>query len=469
MNRTLSAREQAEIQGEKETIQAAVVNAKGRNRYGKLTKNELQEELGENEAAEVIENANGLIVHLIKSNRYYTVTNSGKVNQMEILKVGEKATEEIRYYKIDDELIEIPKGFAVSNINGEYESIDNGIVIYEIPNNITTNSKDFWTETVTLNGVTCPKVQTEYNQFVWVPVETAYVTAEKITKIINNNSSVTNNQQAINYIIENENKYPMAVKLSDGNYRGILYSFAEENNIVNISTLQFSIDPSESYDVNVTGYKTYYREPGMVNSDYTKNGDETGLLYNTIGLTQTSIQAEYNAMVESVSENKGFYISRYRLSGDTNAESKRGKAMATNSKQPHKYWYGLYDFSQKMYSNETYEIQSMMITGSQYDQIMIWMKDLKNTSDTSTYYIFNSTNMRGNRFYTGESEEYKTKQIFDVSNQSDFIWTSEAYSYARVVRNYDADDNRQAIYRYNLVSPTNADGGKTTFATLYIK
>ena len=139
----------------------------------------------------------------------------------------------------------IPEGFTLSKIPGEYENVDDGIVIYDIPADVDTNAEGFWTETVTIDGITCPKVQTEYNQFVWVPVQTAYVTAEEITEMINSSDtkylSITDNQTAINYLINNENRYPMAVKLSDGNYRGILYDFVEGTNGVNVTSRELRV------------------------------------------------------------------------------------------------------------------------------------------------------------------------------------------------------------------------------------
>ena len=79
VSRTLSAREQAEIQGEKETIQAAVVNAKGRNRYGKLTKNELQEELGSDYT--LSEEENMYIINITQTKRSYLLDKKGNISE----------------------------------------------------------------------------------------------------------------------------------------------------------------------------------------------------------------------------------------------------------------------------------------------------------------------------------------------------------------------------------------------------
>ena len=131
------------------------------------------------------------------------------------LKPGETATDGNATYKG----ITIPKGFTVSKIEGEYEDVEQGLVIYDLKG-ADSSVTNFWTETVTIGGQTYPKVQTLYNQFVWVPVKEAYITAEEISKIITNNSYIdtadyTANQQAINYLI-NQGRYPRAVQLDNG-------------------------------------------------------------------------------------------------------------------------------------------------------------------------------------------------------------------------------------------------------------
>lgn len=84
IGKTMSAREQAEIQGEKETIQAAIVNAKSKNRYGKLTKDELQQELNSNgNTAEVTKSINGLIVSIKETGRFYEISRNGSVSKVD--------------------------------------------------------------------------------------------------------------------------------------------------------------------------------------------------------------------------------------------------------------------------------------------------------------------------------------------------------------------------------------------------
>ena len=379
----------------------------------------------------------------------------------------------------------VPEGFTVSGIKGEYESVDNGIVIYDIPANVDTSVEGFWTKTTTIDGITCPEVQTLYNQFVWVPVKTAYVNASQISDMIASTedrySGVTNNQTAIDYLIENENKYPMAVKMSDGNYRGILYNFAAGESGVNITTREFSINPNESYDYNVSGSKTYFREPGMVSYDYgfDKDGNTVSPSPNTIDLTQAKLQTEYNAMVESIAKYKGFFIARYELSYNTKGESKRTKTVATAKSTNTKTWYGLYTACQGIYNSSLDKIQSMMICGSQYDQVMIWMKDVKNITDNSKYYILDSSDMgiykegetNGTVASTGSNDNYKVKQIYDIAGNLD-EWTSETtYQNARVLRggDYAYLGSEWTVSRRNGYHIPSQANQYTTHPALYIK
>ena len=70
---------------------------------------------------------------------------------------GTRVTENTKYVS-NGKTAWIPKGFTVSGIKSE-QSIDNGLVIYDIPEGTTPD----WTNP--------DSVKTKYNQFVWIPVE----------------------------------------------------------------------------------------------------------------------------------------------------------------------------------------------------------------------------------------------------------------------------------------------------------
>ena len=79
-----NAKEQAEIDSEKEIIEISTVQAMGKNKYGNVTQNELEEKLNSNagnDKTEVIDNGDTLVVKFVDSGRYYEVDNDGNVSE----------------------------------------------------------------------------------------------------------------------------------------------------------------------------------------------------------------------------------------------------------------------------------------------------------------------------------------------------------------------------------------------------
>ena len=80
---------------------------------------------------------------------------------------GKKASNSNETYIYGTKEAVIPKGFTVSGVYGE-TNIDDGLVIYDIPDNVDTTVENFWTARNSTTGNLV--VQEEYNQYVWVPV-----------------------------------------------------------------------------------------------------------------------------------------------------------------------------------------------------------------------------------------------------------------------------------------------------------
>ena len=124
------------------------------------------------------------------------------------------------------------------------------------------------------------------NEFVWIPVD-------ENLKV----GTASNNK--------------VMARISSGtDYEGVLYNFYGTG--------------SSTYSEEKTNYgvsTTSYREPAyLTHSSY---GDASS--YNTIGLTQNSLQTEYNNMIASIKANKGFYVGRYEMGIENNkAVSKLG-------------------------------------------------------------------------------------------------------------------------------------------------
>lgn len=98
---------------------------------------------------------------------YITINSKGDLilSEKEPLKPGETAQTTEKYNYVDGtNYTTIPQGFTVSKISGE-TTIANGLVIYDIPNDVL--EKLDWKSK---NEDGTYKVQTDYNQFVWIPV-----------------------------------------------------------------------------------------------------------------------------------------------------------------------------------------------------------------------------------------------------------------------------------------------------------
>ena len=159
-------------------------------------------------------------------------------------------------------------------------------------------------------------------------------------------------------------------------------------------------------------------------------------------------------MVEKVNTNKGFWVGRYETSHmvDDNTQDNTNEIKVikgTTEGINNVNWYRMYA-QQKSYSsvglNSGSTITSSMIWGSQWDQIMIWMKGVENTvnSTNGQYYVTNAVGM-GNYGVSGEDDYddtsnpaetgcYDVKNIFDLAGNI-HDWTLEAnYTVGRVLR-----------------------------------
>ena len=353
------------------------------------------------------------------------------------IEIGEngKRYDEDTTVTIGDEEVSIPGGATISEIPGEYEDVDEGIVIYIIPKDETPD----WGADEDGDGIL--DVQENYDQFVWVPVPNAVLDLSSEFDTLDEDGIIEKVQEQIDV-----EKYPMAIKTNETDYIGVLYQFTEEGGKVKVEPL--------TNDVN--GYTwtplttTDCREPEYLsNSSYAD-----GSSYNNTNpkVSQDLLQQEFNTMVNKVSGQKGFWVGRYETSNMTSDNSQdttnkvkiiRGTTNGIN----YVNWYRMYA-QQKAYRSLT-EISdtrtSSMIWGSQWDQIMIWMKEVENKSKNS-YYVVNALGMgnygttddsdtsKSNPVQTGNSDSYKVKNVFDLAgNVRD--WTLEAsYTNFRIIR-----------------------------------
>ena len=415
-----NASKQTEIAEEKEQIALAYNGAVTKKQSTDVTADDLKEQFEANGVDNVtVTGENPIKVTFTEEDgttRTYSIDANGNITEegsgTTPPTTGTETAESGKYYeedtdvKVGDKTITIPGGATVSGIDEENNSIDDGFVIY-----ITKGETVDWSNP--------EAVQEKYDQFVWVPVKKAYVTVEEI-----GGDSIDNLKS---YITSNE-VYPMAIKISDNEYKGILYNFEEGTNGVTITP----------YDYNATSSSNpSYREPAfLTNTSYAD-----GSSYNNVGITQNpdSLQAEFKEMVEGVEEKGGFWVGRYETSHMVDDNTQDGTNIikvvkGTTEGINNVNWYRMYA-QQKNYKNSLKQSQntkSSMIWGSQWDQIMIWMKDIRNGDN---YYITNSVGM-GN-FGTGDGYTdtsnptatgcFEVKNIYDLAGNV-HEWTLEALS-----------------------------------------
>ena len=363
---------------------------------------------------------------------------------------------------ISGEAVTIPAGMTVSSFKGEFESIDQGIVIYRLNGDVPD-----WTNKT--------KMQETYDQFVWVPVKNAILDLSSTYSGLDDAGIKSKVQEQINV-----GKYPMAIKTNTaGDYIGVLYEFSEvtENNTTYVKVIPNSKWKPKSKKANLNYIEMdSKREPGGLTSS-TYGDTETNLKqingilntsYNSTTSFKSALQSQYNEMVKKVEEKGGFWVGRYETSSMSNSTTENyiaSNRIQVSSKRNTTNgigdvtWYKMYA-QQKIYSELALESKttSSMIWGSQYDQIMIWMKGEKSSDQASSrgkYYVTNGAGKGNygtisgveNDVYsgiapTGSQDIYSIKNIFDLAGNV-FEWSLEASMTAfRVERGgsyYDTD------------------------------
>ena len=340
--------------------------------------------------------------------------------------------------------VSIPAGATVSKISGEYENVDNGIVIY-----IINDDKANWDNVEYMHKT--------YDQFVWVPVDKNNVILDLST------TYATLDEAGIRAKVQeqiNAGKYPMAIKTgtktdNKDDYIGVLYQFTEETNGVVVAPNSNWTPKSSKGWTSLSSYREPLGLGDNINGDISSNLAQIngilGTTYKDASSFGKELQNQYNVMVEKVKNAGGFWIGRYETSNmDTNqVASKKGTTSGISTGIT---WYGMYAnqslYSKNILKNLNYKTTktSSMIWGSQYDQIMIWMKNVENDKETTRgkYYVINGVvkgnygkiTIDGNEIEdgnnditspakTGSMDEYRVKNIYDLAGNV-WEWTLEA-------------------------------------------
>ena len=437
LTKVTEAKDKTEEGEEVEKVKLSATGALAKDNGGEIKEQYLDEELasnfGEKGTDYNLEGTGPFTVTVLGSGRKYIVNKDGSVESS----AGGDVQDDVagKYYDTETDitvggkLVTIPEGAQVSGIEGEYESADDGFVIY-IPDSEEEKITD-WSDAET--------IQKTYDQFVWVPVENAVLD-------LSGNSTAIADDESIKAEVQKEidaGRYPMAIKEDEDTYIGVLYQFSEETTGENQK--QVKVEPLS--DWKPTSTNSGRREPDIV-SDYdndetylTQINDILGTEYTSSDQFRTDLQADFKNMVTRVVENKGFWVGRYETS-KMNAEQIsviKGTKDGINNVN----WYNIYA-KQKKYSSQKSlgTMQSSMIWGSQWDQIMVWMKGIENTvnSTNGQYYVTNSLGM-GNYGTSDDSQSglantgfFKVKNVFDLAGNV-YDWTLEANNtYNRVIR-----------------------------------
>lgn len=281
------------------------------------------------------------------------------------------------------------KGAIYKDEYGDTAYIPQGFQVSEVPGQNTVG-----------DGLVVRAV--DESEFVWVPVETPVSDAE---------ANATNNKA-------------MAIKIGN-NYRGLLYNFSGTTSTVKSGCTTTTLSN---------------REPAYLTASSV--GDASS--YNTIGITEESLQGEYNSMMTSVEKYKGFYVGRYETSMNGQIVASKAGITPMNDNR----WYEMYQ-KQKEYAgeNDLISVSSSMIWGSQYDAMLNWILTGKDKEKVASNNVI--ANNGDDIVNTGTRIADRINNIYDLSGN---LWerTLEAYDTdMRVIRGeYYSHKEYPPSYRY---------------------
>lgn len=374
------------------------------------------------------------------------------------------------YTDSNGEKAPIPSGFKVSNTNGEtviqdglvvkgpdesefvWVPVKNPIASSESANSVTTGAQVIIIVSATdeqsgisnITNVTTSNITKVSNTEYKVSKDGDYTL--RITDGAGNSKDITVTVKGTEII-----QKAMAINLGTSaspKYRGLLYDFS---------------GTSSTVKSGCTTTTEGYREPSYLVGE---DGDDSTL--NTVGITQQSLQNDYNAMITSVKKYGGFYIARYEssLNSDNKVQSKI--AMPTTASDINSYtWFGLYE-KQKAYANNinATSIQSSMIWGSQYDAMLNWMLTGKDAEKITATENGNHSNKLVN---TGATITDKINNIYDLEGNLEELSLEANFKILRVARGGRYTYSTNAAGRYSSQAPVGLGVTCGSRFTLYLK
>ena len=274
---------------------------------------------------------------------------------------GTRVTENTKYVR-DGKTAWIPKGFTVSGIKSE-QSIDDGLVIYDIPEGTTVD----WTNP--------NSVKTAYNQFVWIPVE---------------------------------------VKSTD-----------KENSIASFYRSEWTANASTGGE-RTTGLDADYTEPDSTNDTADKTGiaNQIANLTKSIYKYGGFYIGRYEAGVKPNAD--GTSTPRTSRSDSQTADCviqqdkypynwiKWGKSMSDISE-------GAVYLSNRLYNTNEYGAKSMLCTGACWDSMLDFVKDSSHSvTDSTTWGNYSNSEtytINRGKYAVFNTSTYKLEKFQDVGNE----------------------------------------------------
>ena len=314
---------------------------------------------------------------------------------------GTRVTENTKYVS-NGKTAWIPKGFTVSGIKSE-QSIDNGLVIYDIPEGTTPD----WTNP--------DSVKTAYNQFVWIPVKVKSTDTEN--SIASFKRSVWQDNERVADNTQSSTSFPSSSS-TWSNY-----------------TEPYSYDTTNNYD-QTNGITNQITE--LTKSIYKYGGFYIGRYEAGSTTERTSSSSQTAEFV--VQQDK--YPYNYVKWGTSMSDVSEGAVYLCNN---------LYSST-----NTNYGATSMLCTGASWDSMLEFIKDSNhNVTDSTTWGNYKNSKTykvyRGSLYSnsawglantttgtdvtenssillsTGTAERNSSKNIYDIAGNC-FEWTTESYS-----------------------------------------
>ena len=297
--------------------------------------------------------------------------------------------------------VTIPKGFTVSGISTE-QSVDGGLVIYDIPEGRTVN----WTNP--------DSVKTQYNQFVWIPVEVNKTTEPKDTE-----TSIASFKRSV---------------------------WQDNARVANNAQSSTSF-PSSSYSWS------NYTEP------YSKDSRD----YDGTGTGKTGISAQITELTQSIYKYGGFYIGRYEAGSETERTNSSGVTTLGIKQDMYPYIYvkwgdsmsnigttGAVYLSNSLYTGKTgYGVKSMLCTGAAWDSMLDFVKDSNHSVTDSTTW--------GN---------YKNSETFEITRGSYAVLNTSSYtlgSFNNVESNYSKMKGKSILLTTGATGATERNSSKNIY------